>query len=135
LSFYNFFPIERTIQMDIKEKITALFKTIDEMDADKFVNFVTDDAQFRFGNAPAAVGKAAIKEAVAGFFTTIKGISHKNVNLWVMPGHTIYEGEVTYTRHDGSKLTIPFLNVFGMAGDLIKDYFIYIDINPLYNPQ
>ncbi len=120
--------------MEVKEKIFSLFKTIDEMDADKFVSFVTDDAQFRFGNAPAAKGKPAIREAVAGFFTTIKGISHKNINFWVLPDYVIYEGEVTYTRHDSSKLTIPFVNVFGMAGDLIKDYFIYIDVTPLYNP-
>lgn len=125
----------KELHMEIKEKITALFRTIDEMDSDKFVTFLTDDAQFRFGNAPAAKGKPAIREAVAGFFSTIKDISHKNVNLWVHPDSVVYEGEVTYTRHDGSKLTIPFVNIFGISGDLIRDYFIYIDINPLYAPQ
>lgn len=118
--------------MDIKDKIIELFKTIDKMDSDKFVTFLTDEAQFRFGNAPVVQGKTAIKDAVAGFLGTIKAISHKNVNLWENPDSVIYEGEVTYTRHDGSTLTIPFINKFGMVGDKIKDYFIYIDINPLY---
>jgi hypothetical protein len=120
--------------MDIKGKILELFRTIDEMDSDKFVTFLTEDAQFRFGNAPAVNGKSAIREAVAGFFSTIKEINHKKINLWVNSNSVLYEGEVTYTRHDGSTLTIPFINKFGMVGDKIKDYFIYIDITPLYAP-
>jgi len=64
--------------MDIKGKILELFRTIDEMDSDKFVTFLTEDAQFRFGNAPAVNSKSAIREAVAGFFSTIKEINHKN---------------------------------------------------------
>lgn len=120
--------------MDIKEKIHELFRTIDEMDSDKFITFLTDDAQFRFGNAPAVQGKSAARDAVAGFFGTIRSIRHNNVNLWVNQDSVLYEGEVTYTRHDGSTLTIPFFNKFGMVGDKIKDYFIYIDITPLYSP-
>lgn len=118
--------------MEIKEKIIKLFESIDEMDTNKFASFLTEDARFRFGNVPEAVGKPAIKEAVAGFFSTIKGISHRHLNIWEVPNNVIYQGEVTYTRHDGSTLTLPFVNVFGMNGDLIKDYLIYIDINPLY---
>ena len=104
------------------------------MDQDKFITFLTDDAQFRFGNAPAVQGKSAARDAVAGFFGTIRSIRHNNVNLWVNQDSVLYEGEVTYTRHDGSTLTIPFFNKFGMVGDKIKDYFIYIDITPLYSP-
>jgi hypothetical protein len=118
--------------LEIKEKIIRLFESIDEMDTDKFASFLTDDARFRFGNAPDAVGKSAVKEAVAGFFTTIKRISHRHLNIWTVPDTVIYQGEVTYTRHDDSTLTLPFVNVFGMSGDLIKDYLIYVDINPLY---
>jgi len=120
--------------MEIKEKIIKLFESIDEMDTDKFASFLTEDARFRFGNTPDVVGKSAIKEAVAGFFTTIKGISHRHLNIWEVTGTVVYQGEVTYTRHDDSSLTLPFVNVYGMKGDLIKDYLIYIDINPLYAP-
>lgn len=120
--------------MEIKDKIHELFRTIDEMDSDKFVTFLTEDAQFRFGNAPSVIGKAAIRDAVAGFFSTIKSISHNCVNLWVVSDNVLYEGEVTYTRHDGSTLTLPFVNKFKIANDKIKDYFIYIDITPLYAP-
>jgi len=119
--------------MELKDKIHELFKTIDQMDSDKFITFLTDDARFYFGNAPPVVGKEAIKKAVSGFFSSIKSIAHKNLNLWVNQDSITYQGEVTYTRHDGSLLTLPFVNIFGMKGDKIKDYLIYIDINPLYS--
>jgi limonene-1,2-epoxide hydrolase len=44
----------------------------------------------------------------------------------------VCEGEVTYTRHDGSKITLPFANVFEVKNELITLYRIYIDIGPLF---
>ena len=42
------------------------------------------------------------------------------------------EGEVTYTRHDGSQITLPFCNIFEIDGDKIEVYRIYIDMAPLF---
>ena len=44
----------------------------------------------------------------------------------------ICEGETTYTRHDGTQITLPFANVFELEGELISTYKIYADIGPLY---
>lgn len=115
--------------------VNQLFQSIDAMDTEKFLEFLADNAQFKFGNSPAAIGRDAIRAAVSGFFTTIKGLRHNLLNTWVHPDTVICQGEVTYTRHDGSQICLPFLNVFGMKGDRIKDYLIYMDINPLYSPQ
>jgi hypothetical protein len=118
--------------METTEKIHSLFDCIDTMDADKFVTYLTEDAQFRFGNAPPVNGKKAIRDAVSDFFKSIKSISHKCINLWEIKSNVIYEGIVNYTRHDGNEVRLNFVNVFGLNGNLIKDYFIYIDITPLY---
>ena len=45
-----------------------LFAAIDARDADAFAAFLAEDGEFRFGNAPAVRGRAAIRAAVAGFF-------------------------------------------------------------------
>lgn len=119
----------------MEERIEALFNDIDKMDADKFVTYLDDDVSFKFGNAPAVTGKDAVREAVAGFFQSIKGIDHKKLKIWIHPDSILYQGIVTYTRHDGSQVTLPYLNVFFLNGELIKEYLIYIDINPLYNPE
>lgn len=115
--------------------VQQLFQSIDAMNTNKFLTFLADDAQFRFGNAPAAVGRDMIHQAVDGFFQSIKRISHNILRTWTYPDTVICQGEVTYTRHDGSQLTLPFVNIFGMKNNLIKDYMIYMDITPLYAPS
>lgn len=112
--------------------VQQLFQSIDAMDTPKFMTYFAEGAQFRFGNAPPAIGKDAIQKAVDGFFTTIKRIRHNILNTWTHPDTVILQGEATYTRHDDSQLTLPFVNIFGMKDSLIKDYLIYMDITPLY---
>jgi len=118
----------------MEEKIEALFNDIDKMDADKFALYLDEDVSFRFGNAPVVKGKEAVRQAVYNFFKAIKGIRHKKLRIWVHSDSVLYQGEVTYTRHDDSEVTLPYLNVFFLSGDKIKDYLIYIDINPLFAP-
>ena len=112
--------------------IGGLFGAIDAQDGAAFVGYLTDDAVFRFGSAPPVRGRAAVQAAVDGFFGTITGLSH-TIHRTLRDADTLVcEGEVTYTRHDGSRITIPFANVFEYDGDLIAKYTIYIDIAPLY---
>ena len=110
-----------------------LFAAIDARDADAFVAFITEDGEFRFGNAPPVVGRAAIRAAVAGFFQAIGGCRHRLLGSWTGSGSAVCEGQVTYTRHDGSTLTVPFVNVFALRGGLIQSYRIYIDNGPLFS--
>ena len=109
-----------------------LFASIDSMDTYKFLGFLADDASFKFGNADPAVGKEAIKAAVNGFFGLINGLSHKIINRWEFDDSLILQGEVTYTKKDNSKITLPFVNIFKMKEDKIGDYLVYIDIGPLF---
>ena len=110
-----------------------LFAAIDARDADAFAAFLTEDGEFRFGNAPPVLGRAAIRAAVAGFFAAIGGCRHRLIASWTGPGTAVCEGEVTYTRHDGSTLTVPFVNVFELRSGRIRSYRIYIDNGPLFS--
>jgi len=110
----------------------GLFAAIDAKDTAAFVSYLTEDAVFRFGSAPAVAGRDAIAAAVDGFFSTIAGCSH-DIRFLVQSGNTLVcEGEVTYQRHDGGKVTLPFVDVLEYESDLIAVYKIYIDIAPLY---
>lgn len=115
-----------------KENIHEVFNAIDSFDSDKFVSYMTDDAAFRFGNMPAVEGKENIREFVAGFFKSIKGIKHDQMEIWEADGVKLMNGRVTYTRHDDSLLSVFFANTFKMKGDKIKDYFIFVDTSELY---
>jgi limonene-1,2-epoxide hydrolase len=110
----------------------GLFASIDAMDTERFLSFIHEDASFRFGSSPAVRGHADIRKAVEGFFASFAALRHDVLRTVCADGAVVCEGEVTYTRHDGSKITLPFVNVFEVEGGLISLYRVYIDITPLY---
>jgi len=114
------------------DRTGGMFAAIDARDGAGFVSYLTEDAVFRFGSAPSAQGRDAIQSAVEGFFTTIAGCSHNIAKSLRQDDTVVCEGEVTYERHDGSSITLPFTDVFEFDGELIAHYKIYIDIGPLY---
>jgi len=115
----------------MKDWMKQLFLAIDHKDADDFVLFFTKDACFRFANAPVIRNKEDIRNAVVSFFSNIKGLRHRVLDVWEQDDVVICAGEVTYTRLNGSELTLPFVDILRMRGVLIADYRIYMDISPL----
>lgn len=119
---------ETTNGMDFKD----LFVSIDAMDTEGFLGFIADNGTFRFGSAPPVRGHDGIRAAVESFFSTFAALQHEVERLIVQGDAVACEGKVTYTRHDGSMITLPFANIFGIEDGLISAYHVYIDIAPLY---
>ena len=116
----------------IESRLEDMFAAIDAKDSDGFVAYLTDDAIFRFGSAPAVTGRVAIRDAVDGFFESIAGSKHE-LGMTMREGDTLVcEGNVTYRRRDGTDLTLPFTDVFELRRERIAEYKIYIDIGPLF---
>jgi len=109
-----------------------LFVSIDAMDTESFLDFIAEDATFRFGSMPPVQGREAIRAAVDGFYASIAALKHVLHRRVTEGNAVVYEGEVTYTRHDGSDITLPFANVYEVDDGLISLYRIYIDAGPLY---
>jgi ketosteroid isomerase-like protein len=109
-----------------------LFASIDAMDTEGFLSFIAEDGLFRFGSSPPVHGHAGIRQAVESFFATFAGLRHEVTCLIREGDRVACEGAVTYTRHDGSTITLPFANIFGLRQGLIGTYHVYIDIAPLY---
>ena len=112
--------------------IDELFAAIDRRDAAAFAGFLAADGRFRFGNFPPVQGRAAITEAVSAFFGALRGLRHAIEERWLLPDAAVVTGSVTYTRHDGSTLQVPFANVFKLRGSEIRDYVIYVDNSALF---
>jgi ketosteroid isomerase-like protein len=93
---------------------------------------MTPDAEFRFANAPAVTGRAAIAAAVNAFFASIGASRHEFFGIWHGNGTAGCEGEVTYSRHDGSVIAYPFANVVQLRAEKIASYHIYIDNSTLF---
>jgi hypothetical protein len=121
------------------EWLVGIFRTIDSMDAARFAEAFTEDGTFRFGNADAAAGRQQVREYVAGFFSSITGLSHHITGmwsgLWQMGEVHIVESEVVYTRKDGTQTQpLPATSTLRMKGDQIRDYRVFMDISPLFAP-
>ncbi len=117
---------------DKTQLVQNLFTAIDSKNADDFVSYLTDDASFAMGDAEPVVGKENIREAVGGFFQSIKSLSHDVGEIIENGSKVVTPGYVTYTRHDDSQLTVKFCNVFTFVNDEIKGYDVYIDLSRLY---
>ena len=113
------------------KRLDDFFKTIDAKDTNGFLAFLGPNASFRFGNAPTIQGHDDIGETVGAFFDSIEALKHDLNRSLTHKTSIVCECEVTYTRKDGSQLTVPFANVFGFQGDLINEYLTYIDISQL----
>jgi ketosteroid isomerase-like protein len=110
----------------------AVFADIDAMDPDKFVAHLTPDVTFRFGNADPVTGPAAVKEAVAGFFATIDGMTHHIRNVFEAGDTVVAQIDVEYRRKDGKAVTLPNADILVYEGGLVRDWQIYIDVAPVF---
>ncbi len=114
--------------------VAAIFADIDAFDPDKFIAHLTPDAKFRFGNADPVTGRAAVKEGVAGFFSTIDGLTHHILHSWDLGDTTIVQIDVEYLRKDGKTVIVPNADILTFDGDLVRDWQIYIDLAPVFAP-
>ena len=112
--------------------VAAIFADIDAFDPDKFVAHLTPDATFRFANADPVTGRAAVKEAVAGYFSSIAGLTHHILNVYEVGDTVIAKIDVEYRRLDGKSVTVPNADILVFDGDLVRDWQIYIDVAPVY---
>lgn len=119
-------------QIGSADWLRGLFDRIDAKDTSGWLEYLSRDARFCFGNAPPQAGKDAIRNGVNAFFSSLSGIRHDIVDSWTFGDAVICRGEVIYTRPDSGKLTIPFANVFKFDGrGLIHEYLIYADTSRL----
>lgn len=113
--------------------VAPLFGAIDAKNTTSFLEFLSEDASFRFGNGEPITGRSNIKAAVEAFFASIRSSRHDVKSTWSTPQASACHGTVTYTRHDGGTVTLPFANAMYHQDDgKINDYLIHIDIAPLY---
>lgn len=115
------------------EWVRSLFAAIDSKDAGLFAAHLADDVELQFGNIPVLKGRDPVREFVEKFFASIRSLRHDVLEHWAVGGDTIVcRGTVTYTRHDGSVLSVPFANIMTVAGGRATAYRVYADVSALY---
>ena len=110
---------------------------VDRKDAVKFANAFTEDGWLRFGNNEPLIGRAAIREAIAGFFTMFASLKHETAGITSSDGTLVIEATVTYTLFSGGTVTVPACTIYRFvdtSGDnpLAHKCQIYVDLAPLF---
>jgi len=113
--------------------VAPIFASIDAMDADRFVAYLTPDVRFRFANANPAIGRAAVAEGVKGFWASIDGLTHHIQKVYEAGDTVIAQIDVEYRRKDGKSVTVPNCDVLKFDGNLVRDWQIYIDLAPVFS--
>ena len=115
--------------------VLATLAAVDRGDIEEFLSFVADDVHHRFGNEPVVNDKTAFVAAASDVLSSMAGISHDvGEILEVDAGVVMAVMEVTYTRHDGRRVTLPCSNLFRVRDGLITDYRVYVDLAPVTDP-
>lgn len=113
---------------------------VDRKDAAGFAAAFAADGWCRFGNAEPLVGRDAIREAIAGFFSAFQSLRHESKGRYVDGDQLILEAFVTYLRHDGGEVTVPAVTIFQIAGvgedgrPVADNCRIFVDLTPLFAP-
>jgi hypothetical protein len=102
--------------------------TLDRQNVPAVLALLAPDCRFQAGNLPVVVGREAIGQALGAFFSNVQAVQHTITDVFEGPERAVYRGEVTYTRPNGSNLTVPVCDVFALRPDgLVAEYCIYID--------
>lgn len=110
-----------------------LFGEFDSLDLVRLGACCTEGVQIRFGNNPVFLGRSAALEGIGGFWSTITGMSHKRIHLIVDGNQAVQLSDVTYTRHDGTGVTVPVASHIRRNQDgLLETLSVYIDLAPLF---
>ena len=117
----------------IDEWVADFFRLADTLDLDRNMMIFANDVEVRIANQPPVHGFEAVREMFAGFWSHITEMSHKSELTLVSEDSAVQISVVTYTRLDGSKVSMPVAShLRRKAGGKIDRLWIFIDIGPLF---
>lgn len=113
--------------------IGAYYEAADSLDIERLLKLHTDDTRLAFANAPVVEGKEGVRAAFSGFWSTIKAMSHRTTGAWSLHGGRVGIAEilVTYTRHDGSQVTIKACTTLRRRDGRVAEIRIHGDFTPI----
>ena len=111
---------------------SQLFSDIDSLEPERFTQHLAEDVTMRFGNADEVHGRDAVYDVWAGFCEGVDGVSHSRLRRWESDAGTVAEADVTYTKKDGAKVTVPVATIYREGDGGIVDYRVFIDLAPLF---
>jgi ketosteroid isomerase-like protein len=111
---------------------TEVYEAVDSKDEQQLARFLSENCTFVYANSEPVIGRNNIAASSRNFMALIAGIRHQLLDVWAISDVIVSRLEVTYTRKDGSILTVPAVTIWRVRNRQIEDYRIYIDVAPLF---
>lgn len=118
--------------MDLKSWIGKVYEAVDRKSATGYAAFLTEDVVFRYANNDPVKGRDEVVAMLEPFFAGIAALRHSFTGTWETDDAIILQGDVDYTRLDGNVVTLPFVTINRMDGDLARQVDVLIDAGPLF---
>jgi hypothetical protein len=117
-----------------REFFRELFDQVDSAAAISAAENFTYDGTFQFANYPPMIGPTAITQFITAMFDLVTGVSHEIYNFWELADRTAFtRGTVTFTKHNDTKLVVPFATVSQFNEDytLLIHHQVFVDASSL----
>jgi len=113
--------------------IYDFFRVADSLEMEPFLAMFTEDVRLTFANYPTTVGREALRGAIGGLWSRIKGMSHSLSGAWSLHDANvgIAEMSVMYTRLDDTLFKVTSCTVLRRRGAKVSDLRIHVDVNGL----
>ncbi len=117
-----------------EQMVGDLLRAIDSKDIDGLLGHMAPEATQRFGNQEPLRGHDQIRAGNSAFLNLFASLQHQVTGLWEWDATVVVRVDVTYTRLDGVRVTIPAVTIFREAGGQIVEYEVYFDPAPVFAP-
>lgn len=117
-----------------REMIDRMFEAVEQNDIDSYVQYFTDDAEYKAGNLPPVYGPDSIRQFGASMIPMFNKVSHKVNRIYEFGDTYVCEMELTYDRKDGKSFTVPCLDIIRTDGNgKVKSLRAYVDATPAFS--
>src|SRR5690606_29205327 len=113
---------------DSDDVVRALCRSWSTPDPDEIAAYCAEDAVYHNIPMEPVVGRAAIRDFVAGFLGTFASIDFEIHRQVTSGGLVMNERTDTMRGKDGRSLALPVMGVFAVEGGLITAWRDYFDI-------
>ncbi|NIB40812.1 nuclear transport factor 2 family protein [Pseudomaricurvus alkylphenolicus] len=111
--------------------IAEFYGHADALDTEGVCLCLDEDVELQFSNSPLIKGRQQVREVFSQFYGTIKSMKHDFVSEWETSGTTLLESRVTYTRGNGTVLSVPAFSVVELHREKISSVRIFVDLSHL----
>jgi Domain of unknown function (DUF1857)/SnoaL-like domain len=112
---------------------SAFFRDADTLVVETLIAWFAETVEVRFGNAPPIHGKTAAEQAFRQFYGSLSGMRHRREALVSSGDLAAQMAVVTYTRGDGTEVSMPVASHLRRVGaHKIDRLWIFIDMAPLF---